>query len=89
MYPETAGYQRRECDTRSVHIKDIRNKDEDFNLDKNGFQLVMKKWTDIKVNDVEEQIKRKVYPESVELLKYVYVLPIQLWNRFVEMTDVN
>ena len=43
--PGTAGYQRRKFDSKIVDITDVRGAEDDFNLDKNGFQKVKNMWT--------------------------------------------
>jgi len=66
----TVGYYRRKFDERPVHIHDIRGQAGDFNINKQGFQLV--KHTSAERDYVdEEQVRRIVYPEAEELLKKV------------------
>lgn len=71
FYPGTAGYQRRNFDTRSVPINDIRGSEDLFTLDKNGFQVVQNNWTEIGLNDNKEKIESIVYPETIDMLKKV------------------
>ena len=69
FYPGTAGYQKRNFDTKSVQINDVRGSEEQFTLDKNGFQVVTNPWTQIGLNDDKEKVESIVYPETVEMLK--------------------
>lgn len=71
FYPGTAGYQRRNFDTRSVPINDIRGSEDLFSLDKNGFQVVKNNWTEIGLNDHKEKVESIVYPETIDMLKRV------------------
>lgn len=69
FYPGTAGYQRRNFDTRSMPINDVRGSEHEFSLDKNGFQVVKNNWTEIGLNDSKERVESIVYPETIELLR--------------------
>jgi hypothetical protein len=68
--PGTAGYFRRKFDKRPVQIHDIRGHTDDFNVSKQGFQLV-KHTSAEKAYIVDEEVKRIVYPEVEKLLKKV------------------
>ncbi|KAI0771220.1 hypothetical protein BD413DRAFT_476455 [Trametes elegans] len=57
-------------DPHPVLVHDARGHEEDFSLDKNGFQYV--KWPSVeKEFDDDERIKEKYYPEVEEILKKV------------------
>ena len=66
----TVGYYRRKFDERPVQIHDIRGQIGDFNISKQGFQLI-KHISAEKDYTNDEQVKRIVYPEVEELLKKV------------------
>lgn len=51
FYPGTAGYQRRKFDTKPVTINDLRGQEQDFTLDKNGFQVLKAHWSEHDVED--------------------------------------
>lgn len=74
FYPGTAGYQRRKFDTKSTIINDLRGREQDFTLDKNGFQVIKGHWSEEDVNDEPDHIKNVVFPEVIERVKQVYVL---------------
>ncbi|OQV11055.1 hypothetical protein CLAIMM_14959 [Cladophialophora immunda] len=66
----TAGYFRRKFDERPVRIHDIRGHSDDFDVSKQGFQLV--KHTSVEKEYLsDEGVKRIVYPEVEKLLKKV------------------
>lgn len=67
-YLGTAKEKLREFDVTEVTIRDIRCCNEDFNLDKNGFQLVEHESVE-KAFENEEDIRSTVYNETAELLK--------------------
>lgn len=70
----SAGYKCQEPDTRRVEVTDIRGNENDFDLDKNGFQVVRgfdlpyELWAD------DEKIKQQAYSEARDLVKRVYVI---------------
>lgn len=64
------GYYRRKFDERPVQVRDIRGRAGDFNISKQGFQLVQHTSAERDYAD-DEQVKRIVYPEVEELLKKV------------------
>ena len=66
----TVGYYRRKFDERPVQVRDIRGRAGDFNISKQGFQLVQHTSAERDYAD-DEQVKRIVYPEVEELLKKV------------------
>jgi len=66
--PGTAGYYRRSFDTQPVQIHDIRGRESEFNLNKQGFQLY-KHTSDEKHFTDDEKVKSVVYPETEKLLK--------------------
>jgi hypothetical protein len=69
IFPGTAGYQRRPFDPKIVNVTDIRGSEDNFELEKNGFQVVKGTWTPTKVADAHEQVKAVAYPECAEMLK--------------------
>ena len=69
VFPGTAGHQRRPIDPRLVTITDIRGSQDNFQLERNGFQVVKGVWTPIKLCQTHEDIQATAYPECVELLK--------------------
>ena len=73
FYPGTAGYQRRNFDTKDVQIADVRGAEDNFDLDKNGFQIVNYDWTEFGVDDPDQQVRDIVYRESIEMLKKLCV----------------
>lgn len=57
-----------DCDIRRMTFHDIRNAENEYTLDKNGFQiLVLPQTPEYLVN--EEQIKSMVYPEVTQKLR--------------------
>ena len=64
----TVGEKRRRYRPAQVLINDIRGHEDDFTLDKNGFQFVKKDCTE-KTFDNEERIKQTYYPEVVDLIR--------------------
>jgi hypothetical protein len=72
QYPGTAGDKRRKWNPKQVRINDVRGREDDFSLHKNGFQ-----WTRLQSQvllDVDGPTMEKVgYPEVAQLLKDVYV----------------
>ena len=71
--PGTAGNFRRPHDPHTVPIHDIRGHEADFQLDRNGFQLVPFSSKETEFTDTE-QFKKVVYPEVADLLKNMWVL---------------
>ncbi|KAF2164391.1 hypothetical protein M409DRAFT_67903 [Zasmidium cellare ATCC 36951] len=69
FYPGTAGYQRRKFDTKPVHIHDLRSREDDFTLDKNGFKVLKGIWSEADVQDEPEHIQKVVFPETIEAVK--------------------
>lgn len=63
-----------------VEITDIRSCDEDFTLDKNGFQLVEHK-VDLSACADDASIREKLYPQLEEMLKRVYAIEFPLQTR--------
>ena len=76
FYPGTAGYQRRKFDSKTIQMNDIRGAEDRYVLDKNGFQLVKNNWTEVKVDDSDQHVRSVVYPETVDMLKKLCVLPL-------------
>ncbi|OBT75620.1 hypothetical protein VF21_05157 [Pseudogymnoascus sp. 05NY08] len=68
--PGTAGFYRRKYDTHPVDIHDIRGREADFNLDKQGFQIYKHSSAEKDFQD-DDQIKAVYYPETEEWLKKV------------------
>lgn len=66
----TVGEKRRKYSPAQVHVKDIRGRENDFTLDKHGFQLVNREFTE-KTFDDEERIKEQYYQEVAQLVKDV------------------
>lgn len=67
-YPGTAGDKRRKHNPREVDVMDIRGNEEDFSLDKQGFQVV--DWPSAeKAFDDDHKIKQVYYPDCENLLR--------------------
>lgn len=73
VYPGTASYQRRKFESRSVQISDIRGTEADYKLDTNGFEIVKHEWPETKVDATDKEVKDSVYPETIEVVKQLYV----------------
>lgn len=73
FYPGTAGYQRRRYNTKTVTINDLRGREDDFSLDKNGFQILKAQWSEHDVEDTPEHIQGVVFPETIAKVKEAYV----------------
>ena len=73
FYPGTAGYQRRKFNTKQMTINDLRGREQDFTLDKNGFTVLKGGWSEEDVEDSPEHIKNVVFPETIEKVKQAYV----------------
>lgn len=69
FYPGTAGYQRRKFDTKPIVIHDLRGREDDFTLDKNGFRVLRGLWSEMDVKDEPEHIQNVVFPETIEAVK--------------------
>lgn len=69
-YPGTAFEKRRKHVPHSVDIKDLRSIQDQFTLDKNGFELVKNPTTEKDFLD-DEEVKRVYYPQCQELIKKV------------------
>lgn len=73
FYPGTAGYQRRKFDVKPTIINDVRGREDDFTLDKNGFQILQGIWSEADVEDIPEHIKDVVFPETIAAVKQACV----------------
>jgi hypothetical protein len=73
FYPGTAGYQRRKFDVKPTIINDLRGREDEFTLEKNGFQVLKEVWSREDVEDVPEHIKGVVFPETIAAVKRAYV----------------
>ncbi len=69
----TAGYQRRPFDPRKVKLTNIRGNEEDFKLEKHGFQIVRENWTQVDPDEDPRQIEAKLFPEAARILQRLYV----------------
>lgn len=85
FYPGTAGYQRRRHNTRTVTINDLRGREQDFTLDKNGFQVLNARWSEQDVEDKPDHIRDVVFTETIEKVKQAYVL----LNTFVRSSTLG
>lgn len=77
----TVGHYMRKFDTRNVQIADMRTCDEQFSLDKQGFELHGFHSAEQSFED-DVRIQSVVYPEVAELLKKVYVF--LLWGESLD-----
>lgn len=68
IYPGLVGSRRRKWDVRSVEVNDLRGRENEFEVDTNGFQVVAFA-TKEKEYDDDDRIKQEVYPEAEELIK--------------------
>ena len=84
FYPGTAGYQRRKFDVKPISITDIRGREDDFTLEKNGFKVLKDSWSETDVNDDEEHIQNVVFPETIAAVKQAYVLPPELYSYLLQ-----
>lgn len=73
FYPGTAGYQRRKFDVKTMPIHDLRGKEDEFTLDKNGFVVMKGHWSEEDVVDEPEHIEGVVFPETIAAVKKLYV----------------
>ena len=80
FYPGTAGYQRRKFDVKPMMINDLRGREDNFTLDKNGFTVLKGVWQDEDVRDEPDYINSVVFPETIEAVKKAYVL-----NRIIQI----
>ncbi|KAK3053970.1 hypothetical protein LTR09_005250 [Extremus antarcticus] len=69
FYPGTAGYQRRKFDTKPMIINDLRGKEQDFTLERNGFTVLKGHWSETDVEDTPEHIQNVVFPETIAAVK--------------------
>ena len=70
FYPGTAGYQRRKFDTKRTPINDLRGREQDFTLEKNGFVVLKANWSEEDVEDTPEHIQNMLsFPETIEKVK--------------------
>jgi len=80
--PGTAMTVRRKFVTRPVQIHDIRGHEEDFNINKQSFQLC--KLTTLPTEFTDEEIRQDCYPEVEELLKNVTgATKVHVWSHLV------
>ena len=84
FYPGTAGYQRRKFDVKPISITDIRGREDDFTLEKNGFKVLKDSWSETDVNDDEDHIQNVVFPETIAAVKQAYVLPPELYSYLLQ-----
>lgn len=68
FFPGTASSLRRKFNQTPVDIQDVRGHESEFNLDKQGFQLIEHESVEKDFKD-DDQIKTLVYPETETLLK--------------------
>ena len=68
FFPGTASSLRRKFDPAPVDVRDFRDRTAEFELEKQGFQLVEHKSAEKDFKD-DDQIKAVVYPETEALLK--------------------
>lgn len=62
-------------ETRSLTVHDIRGTEDQYSLDKNGFQIYHHQSAEKDFRD-DEQIKKIYYPEIENLLKEAFVIPL-------------
>lgn len=67
-YPGTAFEKRRKHVPYDVNVQDLRLMQDEFTLEKNGFQLV-KNPTNLGDYSDQEQIEKSYYPQCAELIK--------------------
>lgn len=73
--PET---YRKAPETRSLTVHDIRGTEDQYTLDKTGFQIYHHQSVEKDFRD-EEQIKNTYYPEVEKLLKEAFVISFTGW----------
>ena len=71
-YTGTAGYFRRKFNAQPVRIGNMRGREDQFDLNTQGFQFRRAPTVGGDFKDAE-RVKREVYPETENLLKEVYV----------------
>lgn len=69
----TVGDKRKKRDTHTMRISDIRGREHEFTMDKQGFQLVKFESSE-KTFDDDERIQERYYPECEDLIKKALVL---------------
>lgn len=69
----TVGDKRKKRDTHAMPISDIRGREHEFTMDKQGFQIVKFESSE-KMFDDDERIQERYYPECEELIKKALVL---------------
>ena len=65
----TAGYQRRAFDPRNVKINNIRGHEDEFKLEKHGFQIVKDTWSQVDPEAQPKEIEAALYPEAARILQ--------------------
>lgn len=70
-------YYRRKFEPHQAQIHDIRGREDQFDLERHGFQHHNHTSTE-KDFDSDEQVKKVVYPEVEQLIKEVYVVFLSL-----------
>lgn len=65
----TAGYQRRPFDPRKVQVTNIRGREDEFKLEKHGFQIVKESWTQVDPDEQPKQIEAALFPEAARILQ--------------------
>lgn len=83
--PET---YKRAHDTRSVTVHDIRGTEDQYTLDKTGFQIYYHQSVENDFRD-EEHIKKTYYPEVENLLKEAFVTPNTGWWPLRVYVDID
>lgn len=68
----TAGYQRREFDSKQVQVIDIRGDEDNYILEKNGFQVVRDDWTQVDPDEDPKKIEAMLFPEAARILQKLY-----------------
>ncbi|KAK3705225.1 hypothetical protein LTR37_013386 [Vermiconidia calcicola] len=66
----TAGYYRRKFDAHPIKIKDFRGREDEFNINTQGFGYLVSPTVGGDFRD-SEKVKKEVYPETEQLLKDV------------------
>ena len=84
----TAGYQRRPMDPRKVKLTNIRGNEQDFTLERNGFQVVKENWTQVDPDEDPRQIEAKLFPEAARILQRLYV-DHSISNQSIQLTNVQ
>jgi len=68
VYHQTAGYRRREYDSRPVQVTDVRSCEQELDIDANGFQYVKIFDAAYELFKDDETVKDEVYPKAAEFL---------------------